>query len=92
MLVLIICLLFYYYRYDVSVLPTNLDELKSWLNDIWKQKEERLAKFSTTSSFVSNPRVVSDYNQPIHNALYLALMFWTLIQVHINPNIKAYLV
>lgn len=74
----------FYCRYDVSVLPTTSDELKSWLNDIWKQKEERLAKFSVTSSFVSNPQVASDYNQPINNALYLALMFWTLIQVHIN--------
>lgn len=70
-----------YFRYGESELPTTADELKSWLNEIWRQKEERLANFSTTSSFVSNTQTVISDNQHTDNALYLALMFWTLVQV-----------
>lgn len=75
------------YRYDKSELPINTNDLKSWLNDIWKQKEKRLAEFTVTSSF--DPRAEPDSNHHINNALYLALMFWTLIQVHSYCSIKA---
>jgi len=68
-------------------LPINTDDLKSWLNDIWRQKEKRLAEFTVTSSF--DPQAEPDSNHHINNALYLALMFWTLIQVHSNHNTKA---
>lgn len=71
----------YWIRYDESELPTTADELKSWLNEIWRQKEERLANFSATSSFISNTQVVINDSQHVDNSLYLALMFWTLVQV-----------
>lgn len=73
--------IFNLYRYDEIDLPLTSDGLKSWLNDIWKQKEKRLADFIATSSFVSDPQVTLN-NQPIDNALYLALIFWTLVQVN----------
>lgn len=57
-----------------------MNDLKFWLNDIWRQKEKRLAKFSVNSSF--DPEAAPNSNNIIDNALYLALMFWTLIQVH----------
>jgi len=72
---------FYYYRYDVSELPYTADGLKSWLNDIWRQKENRLADFAATSSFISSNEVPVSDNKHIDNALYLALVFWILVQV-----------
>lgn len=72
-----------FYRYDESELPSNTDGLKSWLNDIWKQKEKRLSDFTVASSFSSDSQVTLNI-QPINNALYLAFIFWTLIQVHLN--------
>jgi len=74
--------IFNLYRYDEIDLPLTSDGLKSWLNDIWKQKEKRLADFTATSSFLSDPQATLDNNQPIDNALYLALIFWTLVQVN----------
>jgi hypothetical protein len=77
----IICI---FQRYDESELPTTEDDLKLWLIDIWKRKEKRLANFTATSSFLSSPQVSLDkivIDEPIHNALYLALIFWTLVQV-----------
>lgn len=77
------------YRYDESELPINADGLKIWLNDIWKQKENRLANFTSVSTFSSDSRVNNNNDkQPINNALYLALFFWTLVQVHNNCHIK----
>jgi len=61
-----------------------MNDLRSWLNDVWRQKEKRLAKFIVTSSF--DAHAAPDTNHFINNALYLALMFWTLIQVHNNNN------
>ncbi|CAH1724168.1 unnamed protein product [Aphis gossypii] len=71
---------FHIKRYDEADLPLTSDGLKSWLNNIWKLKEKRLADFTATSSFSSNPQPTLNYNQPIDNALYLALIFWTLVQ------------
>lgn len=72
------------YSYDESELPSTPDGLKSWLNDIWQQKEKRLADFNVNSSFSSNPKFMIDNNQSIDNALLLALVFWTIIQVDCN--------
>jgi len=87
-------LIFNLYRYDEIDLPLTSDGLKSWLNDIWKQKEKRLADFTATSSFVSDPQATLNNNHPIDNALYLALIFWTLVQVNIYQllliTVKAY--
>lgn len=69
------------HRYDEPEVPLNTEDLKLWLNDTWKQKEKRLANFASTSSFSSNSQTTSDNNPFVDNALYLALMFWTLIQV-----------
>ncbi|XP_060877776.1 lysocardiolipin acyltransferase 1-like [Metopolophium dirhodum] len=71
---------FHIKRYDETDLPLTSDGLKSWLNDIWKLKEKRLADFTATSSFLSDPQATVNNNQPIDNALYLALIFWTMVQ------------
>jgi len=63
-------------------LPLTSDGLKSWLIEIWKLKEKRLADFTATSSFLSDPQATPNNNQPIDNALYLALVFWTIVQVN----------
>lgn len=66
-------------------MPVNSNDLKIWLSNIWRQKEKRLADFTSNSSFSSNSPVAhNNNNQPINNALYLALYFWTLVQVHNN--------
>jgi len=75
-------IIFDLYRYDETDLPLSSDGLKSWLNDIWRLKEKRLADFTLTSSFSSNHQATLNNNQPIDNALYLALIFWTLVQVN----------
>jgi len=75
-------IIFNLYRYDEADLPLTSDGLKSWLNNIWRLKEKRLADFTAISSFSSNPQPTLNYNQPIDNALYLALIFWTLVQVN----------
>lgn len=77
---------FYFNSYHESELPSTTDGLKTWLNDVWRQKEKRLDDFTVNSSFASYPKVLIDNNQSIDNALYLALMFWTIIQVVSNYN------
>lgn len=72
---------FHVKRYDESELPYTEDGLKSWLNDIWRQKENRLADFAATSSFISSNEVPVSDNKHIDNALYLALVFWILVQI-----------
>ncbi|XP_050435656.1 lysocardiolipin acyltransferase 1-like isoform X2 [Adelges cooleyi] len=71
---------FHIKRYGVSELPKSAEGLKIWLMDVWRQKETRLADFAATSSFVRDPTSVNDNNTPTHNALYLAFLFWTLIE------------
>lgn len=62
-------------------MPSTSDGVKSWLNDVWRQKEKRLSDFTITSSFIPDTQVAVNVSQHIDNTLYLALMFWTLVQV-----------
>lgn len=70
------------YRYDIAELPKSTDGLKLWLTELWSQKEKRLAEFNLSSLFLPNSSTVNKQNTPTHNSLYLALMFWTLIEVY----------
>lgn len=75
------CITFICSRYDESELPSTADGVKSWLNDVWRQKEKSLSNFTITSSFIPDTQVAINVSQHIDNTLYLALMFWTLVQV-----------
>ncbi|VVC25989.1 Acyltransferase, C-terminal domain,Phospholipid/glycerol acyltransferase [Cinara cedri] len=72
---------FHIKRYDESELPINGEDLKIWLNNVWQEKEKRLAYFTNVSSFSLDSPTVDNNYQPINNALYLAIFFWTLVQI-----------
>lgn len=61
-------------RYPSSVLPKSEDDLKHFLETIWKEKEDRLKEFHTTNNFIPGPTLKRN-----NLDLFPALIFWTLL-------------
>lgn len=68
------------FRYSTDSLPvSDTDAMKAWLNQIWAEKEAHLNRFYDKGYFDGGKE--SRSKQPISNALYMALIFWTALQV-----------
>ncbi|KAJ9578254.1 hypothetical protein L9F63_005524, partial [Diploptera punctata] len=71
-------------RFAGSSLPAGQEELKDWLTNRWRIKEETLTKFYASGSFQTtsscNKETKTLSHEQFHSTtLYLALMFWTLL-------------
>lgn len=71
---------FHIKKYDCKNLPVmNASATKTWLNQVWAEKEARLNEFYLHGSFDCKP--AASQSQPISNALCMALIFWTALQI-----------
>ncbi|XP_065214672.1 lysocardiolipin acyltransferase 1-like [Planococcus citri] len=67
---------FHINRYPIESLPKDQDDLKSWINERWKEKENRLIEFHKHDCFPST----SYYTSEMDNSLYLAFIVWTVLE------------
>uniref|UniRef100_A0A8D9A549 Lysocardiolipin acyltransferase 1 n=2 Tax=Cacopsylla melanoneura TaxID=428564 RepID=A0A8D9A549_9HEMI len=73
---------FHIKKYDASSLPVSDTEgMKSWLNKVWAEKEVRLHQFYNEGRFEGSSVGAVCKPQPLSNALCMALVFWTMLQV-----------
>lgn len=71
---------FHIKKYNSKSLPVHdNDAMKCWLNQVWAKKEARLDKFYRCGSF--DGKEISSNGQPTSNALYMAFLFWTALQI-----------
>ncbi|KAI5749236.1 hypothetical protein M8J76_005792 [Diaphorina citri] len=71
---------FHIKKYSTDSLPvSDTDAMKAWLNQIWAEKEAHLNRFYDKGYFDGGKE--SRSKQPISNALYMALIFWTALQI-----------
>lgn len=72
---------FFVKRYPVQSLPTDPEDLKDWLKNAWKLKEQKLESFYKQQTFTPEDDELLGEKLPFSddtsNALYLALLFWT---------------
>ncbi len=66
--------LIYFYRYPLENVPSGQGGLQSWINERWREKENRLADFERAGKFPGSS-YVSDMDTP----LYLAFVVWTTL-------------
>ncbi|XP_026734001.1 lysocardiolipin acyltransferase 1-like [Trichoplusia ni] len=74
---------FYCKRYSINKLPKDDTDLKIWLNDRWREKEQTLFKFHNEGHFVDlESNRAPQYRTP--RSLFVAkigFIFWTAIDV-----------
>lgn len=69
---------FHFKRYDVSEIPESENDLKLWLVQKWKEKEDKLCQFYKDGFFKEgNLQLERREQEPTETALCLALCFWT---------------
>ncbi|XP_026496373.2 lysocardiolipin acyltransferase 1-like [Vanessa tameamea] len=74
---------FHFKRYDIDDLPYEEEELRTWLQDRWKEKNASLERFHKDGSFIDFPLNAAPKRQeprPLGVAK-LAFVFWTVIDV-----------
>lgn len=67
---------FHIERIESSDIPKDEDELRLWLEDKWKNKEDVLKKFSNEKTFGTD---VECWPMPNKLCLIFALIFWTIL-------------
>ncbi|XP_014249729.1 lysocardiolipin acyltransferase 1-like isoform X3 [Cimex lectularius] len=65
-------------RYPIDQLPVDDEELKHWLSNIWKDKEDTLIQFYESGKFDSY-RKINLWPRPLSNSLHLSVFFWSAI-------------
>ncbi|XP_077285188.1 lysocardiolipin acyltransferase 1-like isoform X2 [Arctopsyche grandis] len=69
---------FYIKRYSINSLPDDPISLGNWLNDIWKNKEEKLDNFYTHRKFIDAHNYIQHTQK---SGLIVALIFWTALVI-----------
>ena len=74
---------FHIERHPISGLPTGEDNLKTWCQERWKEKEQRLAEFHKNKMFSVKPAIGEEQNAKQYTCsaetkMYLALAYWTV--------------
>lgn len=71
---------FHFKRYNVADIPETENDLKAWLEQRWKEKEQQLQQFYKDGYFKdSKLQNRKDKAEPTETALCLAFCFWTCL-------------
>ncbi|XP_026278500.1 lysocardiolipin acyltransferase 1-like [Frankliniella occidentalis] len=71
---------FHFKRYNVADIPETENDLKAWLEQRWREKEQQLQQFYKDGYFKdSKLQNRKDKAEPTETALCLAFCFWTCL-------------
>ncbi|XP_013138255.1 PREDICTED: lysocardiolipin acyltransferase 1-like isoform X1 [Papilio polytes] len=80
---------FHFKRYSIEEIPVNEDEIKSWINERWQDKESSLRKFHSDGVFIDavTGNTPTEYAARSLRKAKLCFVFWTFIDILFLYNI-----